>query len=195
MEGKVIRGSALSFNLGSKKPRSAGMNILVYDHPLHPELVTTTARRIRTMGEFDVTMWLVEGGGHMAGVTHRHTICELACFPQKSLPDRGLVDRLPCKGDKQFDVEAGPDHHYYLTLNEEHLTDTQFENAAAELQRIADEQDGIMTHRKTELGQTDYMSVLVAALHRRAVHIEGFHLLSDARVMIRTQSIVEPNSR
>jgi hypothetical protein len=32
----------------------------------------------------------------------------------------------------------------------------------------------------------------VATLHRRAVHLEGFHLLGEARVLVRTQSIVEP---
>ena len=50
----------------------------------------------------------------------------------------------------------------------------------------------MVSHKKNEMGQTEYLSIVVAQLHRRAIHIEGFHLLGEARVLVRTQSIVEP---
>ncbi len=175
-----------------KKPRSAGLSVLVYDRPLHPELICADARSARTVGEFDITIWLLNTGGHMLALSGPHTICELACFPNKSLPDRGLLERIPCKGDKLYDMALGETHHYYLAINEEHVTETLFENSISELLRIAEEQDGVVTHRKNELGQTEGLSVVVTQLHRRAVHIEGFHLLRNARVLVRTQSVIEP---
>jgi len=183
-------------SIGYKKPRSAGLSALIYDRVLHPELFAADARRVRQLGDFDLTLWILTGGGHMATISGgRHTLTELTCFPNKALPDRGLVERLPCKGDKQFDLPMGEDHHYYLALNEEHVTDTLFDNSVSELLRLAGEQNGLVSHRKNDLGQTEYLSILVAQLHRRAVHLEGFHLLSEARVLVRTQSIIEPTRR
>ncbi|MGC8552230.1 MAG: DUF2617 family protein [Phycisphaerae bacterium] len=178
----------------SKKPRSAGLSVLVYDRPLHPELFAVEARRVRFLGEFEVSMWLLAGGGHTVTIcgAGTDTITELACFPNKSLPDRGLIERLPCKGDKQFDKPLGDKHHYYLAINEEHITEALYENSVIELQRLADDQDGLLAQRKDENGRTECMSLVVAQLHRRAVHIEGFHLLGEARVLVRTQSIIEP---
>ena len=54
---------------------------------------------------------------------------------------------------------------------------------------------GLVAHKKNEMGQTEYLSIVVATLHRRSIHIEGFHLLGEARVLVRTQSIVEPVSK
>ncbi len=178
-------------NVHHKKPKSAGLSVLVYDRPLHPELLAVDSRRVRILGGHEVSLWLLTGGGHLASISGAKTITELTCLPNKNLPDRGLVERLPCKGDKQFDHALGG-HHYYLALNEEHVSDSLFETSIAELLRLADEQGGMVSHKRNELGQTEYLSIVLAQLHRRAVHIEGFHLLGEARVLVRTQSIVEP---
>jgi len=176
-----------------KKPRSAGLSVLVYDRGLHPELFTVDARRARVLGSLEVSMWLLANGGHLVAVSSGgKTVSELACFPSKALPDRGLIERLPCKGDKQYEKALGNHFQYYLALNEEHVTEALFDNSVTELLRLAEEQGGLVSHKKNELGQTEYLSIIVAQLHRRAVHIEGFHLLGEARVLVRTQSIVEP---
>lgn len=176
-----------------KKPRSAGLSVLLYDRGLHPELFAVDARRARVLGGNEVTMWILSGGGHLVAVTNGgKTVTEVTCFPNKALPERGLVERLPCKGDKQYERALGRDFQYYLALNEEHVTDALFDNSVTELLRLGEEQGGMISHRKNELGQTEYLSILVAQFHRRAIHIEGFHLLGEPRVLVRTQSIVEP---
>ena len=176
----------------SKKPRSAGLSVLVYDRGLHPELFGLDLRRSRTLGGIEVQMWLLSGGGHLIAASNNgKTVTEIACFPSKTLPDRGLVERLPCKGDKQYEKAVGTEFQYYLALNEEHVTDALFDNSVTELIRLGQEQAGMISHKKNELGQTEYLSILVATLHRRAIHIEGFHLLGEPRVLVRTQSIIE----
>ena len=123
------------------------------------------------------------------------TVTEVACFPNKALPERGLIERLPCKGDKQYERALANSFQYYLALNEEHVTDALFDNSVTELLRLGEEQNGLISHKKNELGQTEYLSILVAQLHRRSIHIEGFHLLGEPRVLVRTQSIVESNAK
>src|SRR6202012_2965402 len=116
-----------------KKPRSAGLSVLVYDRGLHPELFTVDARRARMLGGLEVSMWLLAGGGHLVAVSSGgKTVSELACFPHKQLPDRGLIERLPCKGDKQYEKALGNQFQYYLALNEEHVTDALFDNRSEE---------------------------------------------------------------
>ncbi|MCL5945577.1 MAG: hypothetical protein M1472_01835 [Planctomycetes bacterium] len=183
----------LTMSAHHKKPRSAGISVLIYERPLHPELVSAHIRRTRLVGEFDVNIWLLNNGGHLLAITGPQTICELCCFPSKTLPDRGLLQRIPCKGDKLYDVAMGDSHHYYLAINEEHVTDTLYENSVAELLRIAEEQAGVVAQRKNELDETEGLSVVVTQLHRRAVHIESFHLLRHAHVLVRTQSVIEPS--
>jgi hypothetical protein len=176
-----------------KKPRSAGLSVLVYDRGLHPELFTIDARRVRNLGGLDLSLCLLGGGGHLVAVSGGgKTISELTCFPSKTLPDRGLVERLPCKGDKQYEKAMGSHFQYFLALNEEHVTEALFENSVTELLRLGEEQNGLVSHKKNDLGHTEYLSIVVAELHRRAIHVEGFHLLGEARVLVRTQSIVEP---
>ncbi len=195
-EGAVVKQSKEStMGVHHKKPRSAGLSVLIYDRILHPELFAADVRRARVMGDFDVNLWLLTGGGHMAAISGAHTFLELTCFPNKALPERGLIEKLPCKGDKQFDLALGDDYYYYLALNEEHVTEALFENSVTEMLRLAQEQDGLVAHRKNDLGRTEYLSVLVTQLHRRAIHIEGFHLLGEVRALIRTQSILEPIRR
>ncbi len=175
-----------------KKPRSAGLSVMVYDRGLHPELFTIDARRVRTMGGLDLSMCLLAGGGHLVAVSGGgKTVSELTCFPSKTLPDRGLIERLPCKGDKQYEKALSSHFQYYLALNEEHVTEALFDNSVTELLRLAEEQNGLISHKKNDLGVTEYLSIVVAQLHRRAIHVEGFHLLGEARVLVRTQSIVE----
>jgi hypothetical protein len=141
-------------------------------------------------------MWLLSGGGHLvAASANGKTVTEIACFPSKTLPDRGLVERLPCKGDKQYEKAVGTEFQYYLALNEEHVTDALFDNSVTELIRLGQEQAGMISHKKNELGVTEYLSILVATLHRRAIHIEGFHLLGEPRVLVRTQSIIESQAK
>lgn len=177
----------------TKKPRSAGLSVMVYDRGLHPELFAVDLRRSRTLGGMDVHMWLLSGGGHLVAASlGGKTMTEVACFPSKTLPDRGLIERLPCKGDKQYEKAVGTEFQYYLALNEEHVTDALFDNSVTELIRLGQEQAGLISHKKNELGQTEYLSILVAQLHRRAIHVEGFHLLGEPRVLVRTQSIIEP---
>lgn len=176
-----------------KKPRSAGLSVLLYDRGLHPELFAVDLRRARILGGLEVSMWLLAGGGHLVAVTGAgKTVTEVACFPNKALPDRGLIERLPCKGDKQYERALSNNFQYYLALNEEHVTDALFDNSVTELLRLGEEQNGLISHKKNELGQTEYLSILVAQLHRKSIHIEGFHLLGEPRVLVRTQSIVEP---
>ena len=52
-----------------KKPRSAGLSVLVYDRGLHPELFNIDARRVRTLGGLDLSMCLLAGGGHVVAVS------------------------------------------------------------------------------------------------------------------------------
>jgi hypothetical protein len=178
-----------------KKPRSAGLSVLIYDRGLHPELFSVANRRVRILGNLEVALQLLHGGGHMVAVTGGgKTVTEIACFPNKALPDRGLVERLPCKGDKQYERALSNHFQYYLALNEEHVTDALFENSVSELLRVSEEQGGLASHKKNELGQTEYLSIIVAQLHRRSIHIEGYHLLGEPRVLVRTQSIVETTS-
>src|SRR5277367_3887418 len=126
-----------------KKPRSAGLSVLVYDRGLHPELFTVDARRARILGGLEVSMWLLANGGHLVAVSSGgKTVSELACFPSKALPDRGLIERLPCKGDKQYEKALGNHFQYYLALNEEHVTEALFDNSVTELLRLAEEQGG-----------------------------------------------------
>lgn len=179
-----------------KKPRSAGLSVLVYDRGLHPELFNIDARRVRNLGGLDLSICLLAGGGHVVAVSGGgKTVTEITCFPSKNLPDRGLIERLPCKGDKQYEKALAHQFQYYLALNEEHVTEALFENSVSELLRLAEEQAGLVSHKKNDMGQTEYLSIVVAQLHRRAIHIEGFHLLGEARVLVRTQSIVEPVAR
>jgi len=175
-----------------KKPRSAGLSVMIYDRGLHPELFSIDTKRVRILGTMEVALQLITGGGHVVAVTAAgKTVSELACFPNKALPERGLIERLPCKGDKQFERALSNYFQYYLALNEEHVTDALFENSVSELLRVSEEQNGICSHKKNDIGQTEYLSILVAQLHRRSIHIEGYHLLGEPRVLVRTQSIVE----
>ncbi|MEI7767456.1 MAG: hypothetical protein WCJ97_08475 [Phycisphaerae bacterium] len=177
----------------SKKPRSAGLNVLVYDRALHPELFAADARRSRLYGNMDVTVQLLTGGGHLIAVTRRNaTVTEVAGFGIKTTPEHGLIEKIPCKGDKQFDKQLAETFQYYLALNEEHITDALVDTSEAELLRIAAEQDGLSYTKRNELGAIEYMGVVVCQFHRRNMHIEAFHLLGEARVMIRSQSIFEP---
>src|SRR5664279_5768390 len=122
-----------------KKPRSAGLSVLVYDRGLHPELFTIDARRVRTLGGLDLSMCLLAGGGHLVAVSAGgKTVSELTCFPAKTLPDRGLIERLPCKGDKQYEKALAGNFQYYLALNEEHVTEALFENSVTDLLSLAE---------------------------------------------------------
>src|SRR5215470_4456982 len=84
----VLSRNLLTMSVHHKKPRSAGLSVMVYDRGLHPELFTIDARRVRSLGGLDLSMCLLAGGGHLVAVSGGgKTVTELTCFPSKSLPD------------------------------------------------------------------------------------------------------------
>ena len=133
-----------------KKPRSAGLSVLVYDRGLHPELFTVDARRVRTLGGLDLSMCLLAGGGHLVGGLRRRQNCYRShpASPPKPSPTEALLNASPAKVINSTRRPSARISSTILHLTKSMSPRALFDNSVTELLRLAEEQNGLVSHKK-----------------------------------------------
>lgn len=166
--------------------------LLLYQRPLHPELfrILRTERVERRVYEADI--WLVEGGHVIAFTAGKHTLAEVVLMGGEPLTDRGLIQTIPCRGEKYHEMTApGGTIKYMISTQEEQLTQTLYEATKHEIASYAAKRE-LMTAEvpaTPETGAT--LSVLDIERRSHELLVQSFHLFDENQMVIKTQAILE----
>ncbi len=159
----------------TKQRRSGGLTLLLYQRTLHPELFKIFANEQVSRRAYEADVWLVEGGHVITFTAGKHTLTEVILMGPGEMTDRGLIQTVPCRGEKYHEMTApGGNIRYMISTQEEQL---KRELMMADIPATGE--------RGESLGVLD--------IERRSheLLVQSFHLFDDTQLVIKTQAIIE----
>jgi hypothetical protein len=175
----------------TKQRRSGGLTLLLYQRTLHPELFKILASEQVSRRAYEADIWLVEGGHVISFSAGKNTLTEVIVTNHEPLTDRGLVQTIPCRGEKYHEMTSGGNIRYMISTQEEQLTQTLYDATKHEIQTYASKRE-LMT-AETPGTQDSGASLSVLDIERRSheLLVQSFHLFDENQMVIKTQAILE----
>jgi hypothetical protein len=122
----------------TKQRRSGGLTLLLYQRTLHPELFKIYASEQVSRRAYEADIWLVDGGHVISFTSGKHTLTEVIMMAPGEMTDRGLIQTIPCRGEKYHEMTApGGNIRYMISTQEEQLTQTLYEATKSEIREYA----------------------------------------------------------
>jgi Protein of unknown function DUF2617 len=175
----------------TKQRRSGGLTLLLYQRTLHPELFKILATEKVSRRAYEADIWLVEGGHVIAFTAGKTTLTEVIVTNNEPLTDRGLLQSIPCRGEKYHEMTSGGNIRYMISTQEEQLTQTLYDATKHEIASYAAKRE-LMT-AETPATPESGASLSVLDIERRSheLLVQSFHLFDETQMVIKTQAIIE----
>jgi len=175
----------------TKQRRSGGLTLLLYQRTLHPELFKILASEQVSRRAYEADIWLVEGGHVIMFAAGKNTLTEVIVTNNAPLTDRGLLQSIPCRGEKYHEMTAGGNIRYMISTQEEQLTQTLYDATKHEIASYASKRELMTaeTQGNGDIGGT--LSVLDIERRSHELLVQSFHLFDDTQMVIKTQAIIE----
>ncbi len=165
--------------------------LLLYQRSLHPELFRILATEQVSRRSYDADIWLVEGGHVVAFNANGHTLTEVVITQGDPMTDRGLVQSIPCRGEKYHEMTAQGNVRYMISTQEEQLSQTLFDATKHEIAAYAAKRELLTVNTKATPEAGGVLSVLDIERRARELLVQSFHLFDDTQMVMKTQSIFE----
>jgi hypothetical protein len=175
----------------TKQRRTGGLTLLLYQKALHPELFKILATEQVSRRAYEADIWLVEGGHVIMFTAGKNTLTEVIVTKDLALTDRGLLQSIPCRGEKYHEMTAGGNIRYMISTQEEQLTQTLYDATKHETASYAAKRELMTaeTHATNDSGGT--LSVLDIERRSHELLVQSFHLFDETQMVIKTQAIIE----
>lgn len=177
-------------SLSNKSPSTQIFRMLVYQRALHPELFRIQDRRTFQHGDYELESWIMAGGHALRFQTGGHCVTEIVTDQDIALPERGLLQSLPCIGEKEHEEQVNERLGFVTAVQTENLSDNLYAATFAEMRDFAGE-TGAMTHFWADEDGGSNLSILDIQRFKREIHAQSYHLIASGGFVLRTQSIFE----
>ncbi len=175
----------------TKQRRSGGLTLLLYQRTLHPELFKILAREQVTRRAYDAEIWLIEGGHVVSFDAGKNNLTEVIVTTNDPLTDRGLLQTIPCRGEKYHEMTAGQNIRYMISTQEEQLTQTLYDATKNEIHQYAMKRELMMADLPPTAETAGALSVLDIERRSHELLVQSFHLFDENQMVIKTQAIFE----
>ena len=185
-----MRESMTAMNVPMKSNVLQTYQIVLYNRALHPENVGLKGRRVVRHGEFELEAWILPGT-HMLRFDYRTLCaCELLTDQEKAPPLQGQVTSFLCAGERDFEHRFPKDKVTYMTtVQTETLSDSLFAATMDEMAEHARINRSLSHTWDDEAGRC--LSLIDIQHMAKQVHVQSYHLVASASLVLRTQSIFE----
>ena len=175
----------------TKQRRCSGLTLMLYQRTLHPELFKIHASEKVDRRMYEADVWVVDGG-HVIAFTHgKNTLTEVIVNSAPSLTDRGLLQTIPCRGERYHEMTSGT-IKYMISTQEEQLTQTLYDASREEIRQYAMKREYLMADiPQTPDGNGGFLSVLDIERRSHELLVQSFHLFDESLLVIKTQGIFE----
>jgi hypothetical protein len=177
----------------TKQRRAGGLTLLLYQRTLHPELFKILASEQVSRRAYEADIWLVDGGHVITFTAGKNTLTEvIVTHPDASgLTDRGLVQSIPCRGEKYHEMLASPNIRYMISTQEEQLTQTLYDATKHEIASYASRRELMTAETPATNDAGGTLSVLDIERRSHELLVQSFHLFDETQMVIKTQAIIE----
>ncbi|MGH7177733.1 MAG: DUF2617 family protein [Tepidisphaeraceae bacterium] len=175
----------------TKQRRSGGLTLLLYQRILHPELFKILASEQVSRRAYEADIWLVEGGHVITLTAGKNTLTEVIITSHEPFTDRGLIQSIPCRGEKYHEMTAGGNIRYMISTQEEQLSQTLYDATRYEISSYAQKRE-LMSAETPPVGDNaGALSVLDIERRSHELLVQSFHLFDENQMVIKTQAIIE----
>ena len=175
----------------TKQRRSGGLTLLLYQRTLHPELFKILATERVSRRAYDADIWLVEGGHVISLTAGKNTFSEVVVTNHEPLTDRGLLHSIPCRGERNHEMQAGENIRYMISTQEEQLTQTLYDATKHEIATYAARRELMSAETPATPETGAALSVLDIERRSHELLVQSFHLFDENQMVIKTQGIIE----
>lgn len=174
----------------NKVPSTQLFRLMLYQRALHPELFRIQGRRTLQSSSYEFEAWIMPGGHALRFQSEGQCVTEVVSDQDLQLPERGLIQSLPCLGEKEHEEVVAEKINFVAAVQTENLSDNLYTATFDEMKDFAEE-TGAMTYNWTDDDGGRCMTVLDLQRFRNEIHTQAYHLLATGGFVLRTQSIFE----
>ncbi len=120
----------------TKQRRSSGLTLTLYQRLLHPELFNILASEQVSRRAYDADIWLVEGGHVISFSAGKNTLTEVIVNRNDPVTDRGLIQTIPCRGERYHEMTSGENIKYMISTQEEQLNQPLYDATRSEVRAV-----------------------------------------------------------
>ena len=121
----------------------------------------------------------------------KNTLTEVIVATNDPLTDRGLLQSIPCRGEKYHEMTSGGNIRYMISTQEEQLTQTLYDATKHEIASYAAKRE-LMTAETPARDETGAaLGVLDIERRSHELLVQSFHLFDESQMVIKTQAIIE----
>jgi len=175
----------------TKQRRSGGLTLLLYHRTLHPELFNILGTEKISRRAYEAEVWLIEGGHVVSFTAGKNTLTEVIVTNNDPLTDRGLMQTIPCRGEKYHEMMAGTNIKYMISTQEEQLTQTLYDATKHEIFSYANKRELMVGEVPATAETGASLSVLDIERRSHELLVQSFHLFDENLMVIKTQGIFE----
>jgi phage baseplate assembly protein W len=168
-----------------------GLTLLIYQRTLHPELFKILAAEQVSRRAYDADVWLVEGGHVISLTAGKNTLTEVIATKNEPLTDRGLLQSIPCRGERYHEETYGGTIRYMISTQEEQLTQTLYDATKQEIASYAARRELMAAEIPATPETGAALSVLDIERRSHELLVQSFHLFDENLMVIKTQAIIE----
>jgi len=177
-------------NLPTRQTLLQAYQVVLYQQALHPEHFELKGRRVVRHGSYELEVWILQGQHVLRFEQGDLCASELVSDHERGVPQQGIVSAFLCAGEHEFD-HYFPTHrvNYMTTVQTETLSDNLYQTTFQEMLDLARETRALTQRWTTDEG--DCLSLVDVQPMAREVHVQCYHMLAGANLVLRTQSIFE----
>lgn len=168
--------------------------LVLYRRALHPELFRVKGRRVLEHNGYEFETWVMPGSHLLRFQLDGECATELITDQEDSVPDRGIVAVLPCAGERDHEERFSDSINYAATLQTEQLPESLYRATYDELLAFGKENNALI-HEWLDDDGGRCASIVDVQRFRKEVHAQGYHLMSQGGLILRTQCLFEIVSR
>ena len=173
-----------------KQRRTGGLTLLLYQRTLHPELFRILSSEQVSRRAYEADIWLVEGGHVISFTSGKNTLTEVILANNEPLTDRGLLQTIPCRGEKYHEMTCA-NIRYMISTQEEQLTQTLYDATKHEISSYANKRELMNAEMPSSSENGATLSVLDIERRSHELLVQSFHLFDENQMVIKTQAIIE----
>ena len=176
----------------TKQRRCSGLTLMLYQRTLHPELFKLHASEQVSRRMYEADVWIVDGGHVITFGAGKNTLTEVIVNAAPALTDRGLIQTIPCRGERYHEMTQA-NIKYMISTQEEQLTQTLYDASRAEIKQYAMKRELMMADIPLSADGLSggFLSVLDIERRSHELLVQSFHLFDDSLMVMKTQGIFE----
>ncbi len=180
----------------TKQRKQFALNVWLYSRPLHPELFRQHRTETVDRRAYTATVHLIDGGHLVEFDAGKNHLTEIVAHGLDGLPKTGLIEEVPCRGEKYHEDDVHDNIRYMISTQEEQLSGTLYEATRQEILDYAQKRELTWTDVPAALdddgnGRGRFLGALDIERRASELLVQSFHLFDEFQMVVKTQAIIE----